>query len=73
MNQVVHLNIQYWFGYINRSSTDQMIGIFNDYLKRKSDQRLIIRQVDATDPEELASTVQKSVTASVFANEARKN
>ena len=49
-----------------------MIDVFNNSLKSKSGQRLIIRQVDATKPDELTSAVHKSVTASVFANEARK-
>lgn len=72
MDEVVRLDIQYWFAYIKKELTDQMIQVFNDYLKIKSDQRLIIRQVDGTIPEQLASTVHKSVTASVSANMARK-
>lgn len=72
MAEVVRLDIQYWFAYISRSSTDKMIDIFNESLKSQSSQRLIIRQVDATKPDELTSAVHKSVTASVFANEARK-
>uniref|UniRef100_A0A1X7UR18 Alpha-type protein kinase domain-containing protein n=1 Tax=Amphimedon queenslandica TaxID=400682 RepID=A0A1X7UR18_AMPQE len=72
MAEVVRLDIQYWFAYINRSSTDKMIDIFNESLKSQSSQRLIIRQVDATKPDELTSAVHKAVTASVFANEARK-
>ncbi|XP_019852957.1 PREDICTED: alpha-protein kinase vwkA-like [Amphimedon queenslandica] len=72
MAKVVHHDIQYWFAYINRSNTDKMIDIFNESLKSQSSQRLIIRQVDATKPDELTSAVHKSVTASVFANEARK-
>ena len=72
MAKVARLDVQYWFGYINRSNTDKMIDVFNNSLKSESGQRLIIRQVDATKPDELTSAIHKSVTASVFANEARK-
>ena len=50
MAEVVRLNIQYWFGYIHKSYTDKMIGIFNESLQRQSDKRLLIRQFDAVNP-----------------------
>ena len=59
MQQVVRLDIQYWFGYIQKGSTDQMIGIFNDCLKRLSDHRLIIRQFDAVQPNEVGEAVKR--------------
>ena len=72
MSEVVRLDIQYWFGFINRSDTDKMIDVFNDSLKSKSDHRLIIRQFEAVQYQQLADAVHKSVTASVFASEAKK-
>ena len=59
MEQVVRLDIQYWFGYINKAYTDQMIGIFNDSLRLKSKQRLIIRQFDAINSAEVGEAVEK--------------
>lgn len=72
MKEVVRLEIQYWFGYIKRDKTDKMINVFNDSLKRQSDHRLIIRQFEAVQPEQIGGAVHKSVTASVFAKEAMK-
>ena len=59
MEQVARLDIQYWFGYINRQYTDQMIGIFNDSLRMKSKQRLIIRQFDAINADEVGEAVER--------------
>ena len=61
MAEVVRLDIQYWFGYINKQYTDQMIGIFNESLRRQSDQRLLIRQFDAVQPREVSEAVHRSV------------
>ena len=61
MAEVVRLDIQYWFGYINKSLTDQMIRIFNESLQRQSDQRLLIRQFDAIKPTEVSEAVHRSV------------
>ena len=61
MQQVVCLDIQYWFGYINKSLTDQMIGIFNESLKRLSDHRLMIRQFDAIQPSEVGEAVKRYI------------
>ena len=72
MQEVSRLGIQYWFGYIRQNSTDKMIDIFNDSLKQLSSQRLIIRQFDAEQAQQIADAVHKSVTASVTANEAKK-
>ena len=59
MQQVVRLDIQYWFGYINKQLTDQMIRIFSECLKQLSDQRLIIRQFDAIQPTEVGEAVKR--------------
>ena len=61
MQQVVRLDIQYWFGYIDKSSTDQMIGIFSECLNKLSNQRLIIRQFDAKNPSAIGDAVKRSV------------
>ena len=55
----MRLDIQYWFGYINKSYTDQMIKIFNDSLRMKSKQRLIIRQFDAINSDEVGEAVER--------------
>ena len=59
MQQVVCLNIQYWFGYIRRQNTDKMIDIFNQCLMQLSNQRLMIRLFDAQDPEGIRDTVKR--------------
>ena len=61
MAEVVRLDIQYWFGYINKSFTDQMIRIFNESLRRQSDQCLLIRQFDAIKPTVISEAIQRSV------------
>ena len=57
MKKVVDLDIQYWFGYINRSDTDKMIQVFNDSLCLLSRQRLLIRQFDAMNSTEVGQAV----------------
>ena len=59
MQQVLRLDIQYWFGYINKHLTDNMIRIFNECLKQLSDHRLIIRQFDAIQPNEVGEAVKR--------------
>ena len=59
MEQVVRLDLQYWFGYINKAYTDQMIGIFNDSLRPLSKQHLMIRQFDAKQPGEIGQAVER--------------
>lgn len=59
MNQVVKLDIQYLFGYIDKKSTDQMIDTFNDHLKQLSNQRCLIRQFDAIDPDLIEDAVKR--------------
>lgn len=59
MEQIVKLDIQYYFGYINRRYTDQMIEIFDDCLQTLSQQRLIIRQFDAMKCDEIGEAVQR--------------
>ena len=59
MDQVVKLDIQYWFGYIDKKSTDGMIGTFNDHLKQMSNQRRLIRQFDALDPNSIEDALKR--------------
>ena len=59
MEQIVRLDIQYWFGYINRGYTDQMIEIFDESLQALSQQHLIIRQFDAMNCDEIGEAVQR--------------
>lgn len=61
MQQVVRLDIQYWFGYISKQCTDKMIGIFSECLNRLSNQRLLIRQFDAENPCAIGDAVKRSV------------
>lgn len=72
MGRVRDHEVQYWFGYINRASTDQMISIFNECLQRISNQRLLIRQFDAMQPTEVRASIHRSVTASIYGSEAAK-
>ncbi len=59
MEQILQLDIQYFFGYIRKRLTDQMIGIFDDYLQALSEQRLMIRQFDAMKCDEIGEAVQR--------------
>ena len=59
MRKVVEKNIQYWFGYINSSTTDKMIQVFNKSLQHLSERRLLICQVQAIDPQEMGDAVNK--------------
>lgn len=73
MAEVVRLDIQYFFGYINKDLTDKMIDVFNNSLQRQSSRRLMIRKVEATKPEQIIDAAYKSVTASVYAASAKQN
>ena len=59
MAEVARLDIQYWFGYINKTYTDQMIRVFNDSLRVQSKQHLVIRQFDAMQPGEVGEAVEE--------------
>lgn len=72
MSAVARLDIQYYFGYIN-NSTDKMISVFNESLRRKSNNRLTIRQFEAEKPYQIADAACKYVPESVFAFEAAKD
>ena len=72
MQKVAQNQVQYWFGYIKKEYTDKMISVFNESLRRLSNQCLMIRQFDAMQPQEVGTAVHKSVTASVAGAEARK-
>ena len=55
-----------------QSDTDKMINVFNDSLKCVSDNQMLIRQFDAVGSKQIGEAVHSSVTASVFAAEAKK-
>ncbi len=59
MQKVVEFDLQYWFGYINKSYTDKMISVFNSTLSMLSRQKLIIRQFDAKLPSEVGLAIQR--------------
>ena len=56
---VVQKNIQYWFGFIESDLTDKMIQIFNESLKKVSNQQLLIKQISAKDPKEMKGAVER--------------
>lgn len=72
MGEVAKREVQYWFGYINKSSTDKMIGVFNESLRRQSSNHLMIRQFEALQQDEVREGVHKAVTSSVYASKAAK-
>ena len=72
MAKVRDREVDYWFGYINRAHTDQMISIFNECLQRISNQRFLIRQFDAMQPTEVRASVHRSVSASIYGSETAK-
>lgn len=59
MEKIVKLDIQYYFGYIERRYTDKMIEIFDDCLRALSQQHSIIRQFDAINTDEIGEAVQR--------------
>ncbi len=59
MERIFNLDIQYYFGYIEKSLTDKMIGIFDDCLQALSEQHLMIRQFDAMNCDEIGEAVQR--------------
>ena len=59
MEQVLRLDIQYWFGYIEKRYTDRMIEIFDDFLQTQSQQRLMICQFDAKNCDAIGEAVQR--------------
>ena len=61
MEEIVRLDIQYWFGYIRKEATNKMVKIFDEYLQNISQQHLIIRQFDAKDCDKLGEAVQRYV------------
>ncbi len=72
MEEVAKREVQYWFGYIQKSSTDKMIGVFNQSLRRLSNNRLMIRQFEALQPQEVREGVHNAVISSVYASQAAK-
>ena len=62
MRKVVEHDIQYWFGFINADMTNKMISVFNESLQQLSNRRLLIRQVEATDPKVMGDAVNKYET-----------
>ena len=59
MKEVAKNDVQYWFGYIDPSLTDQMIKVFNESLQQLSDRRLLIRQISAKEPKEMGEAVNR--------------
>ena len=59
MKEVANNDVQYWFGYIDPSITDQMINVFNESLQQLSDRRLLIRQISAKEPKEMGEAVNR--------------
>lgn len=59
MAEIMRLDIQYWFGYINKQYTDKMIDVFNGTLSMISEQQLIIRPFNAMDPDEIGEEIQR--------------
>jgi len=59
MEKLIERDIQYWFGFINASKTDKMISVFNESLQQLSNRRLLIRQVEATDPKVIGDAVNR--------------
>ena len=53
------LDIQYYFGYICKRSTDKMIEIFDDCLQTLSQQYSMITQFDAMNCDEIGEAVQR--------------
>ena len=66
MTKVKNLDIDYWFGYIDREKTDKMISIFSKYLQEISNQHHMIRQFDAMNPSDVEAAVCRSVSASII-------
>jgi len=59
MEKVVERDIQYWFGFIRANLTDKMISVFNESLQQLSNHRLLIRQIEATDPKVMGDAVNR--------------
>ena len=57
MEQVAKMEIQYWFGYINRSATEKMIGVFDNCLRTLSSDRSIIRQLNAMESKDIGTEI----------------
>ena len=72
MQKVAQNLVQYWFGYIEKQNTDKMITVFNESLRHLSSQCLMIRQLNAMEPQEVGTAVHKAITASVVGSEVRK-
>lgn len=57
--------INYYFGYINPLSTDKMILLFNEELKKQSNSQLQIDQFNGKKPTEFAIRAYESITTSI--------
>lgn len=71
MSEVARLNINYFFGYINSEATNKMVDVFNESLREQSSHRLMIRQFDALQADQIKDATFKSVTACVYAASAK--
>ncbi len=65
MLEIKRKGIHYWFGFIRKEKTDQMIKMFNDTLRDISDNKMMIEQFDARDREFLVDAVYNSVSSSI--------
>ncbi len=65
MNDVKKHEIQYWFGYIRKATTDKMIQVFNKALCSVSGNTMMIEQFDATNKVSLMDAVYRSVCNSI--------
>ena len=60
--------IAYYFGYVNRSATVDMIKAFNLSLKKESSRTMSIREFDVSKAEDVLEAVYMSVSSSISTN-----
>ena len=65
MERVWMLNINYWFGYVDKSATEKMVQEFSKMLQNASGRELKIEKFDATDPTSIEEMVYDSITTSI--------
>ena len=59
LREISRMDLQYWFGYINKGITDKMIDIFSECLSGLSEEKLIIRQFNAIQAGEVGDEIIK--------------
>ena len=65
MSELVRLEIQYWFGHIQKEYTKKMVEVFNQSLMQLSHRTMIVNEFEALNPEKVAEAVFDSVCASI--------